>query len=71
MTTISLSDLEKVIRSKGTLAVNIIFDGEFKVHVRDSNEVGFTCAQLRHASLASALSEHFAPQLQIDLLDGL
>lgn len=69
--TISLSELERLIRAKGILAVNIHFDGEFKVHVRKHEDVGFTCAQKQYSSLASALKEHFDPQPQIDILDGL
>lgn len=67
---ISLSELERLIRQKRTLALNIHFDGEFRVHVRNSEAVGFTCAQKSHPTLSDALGEHFknpAPDL-FDLL---
>lgn len=57
----TLGDLERIIRERGILAVNIQFTGSFRVHIRETVEVGFTCAQAHHGSLEAALVEHFRP----------
>lgn len=66
----TLDELERRMRLEGTLAVNIhLIDGLFRVHVRQSASVGFSCAQRGHATMASALREHFPAENDLsDLL---
>jgi len=69
--TISLSDVERAIRQQNVLGANIHFDGRvFRVHVRQSVNTGFLCAQQSHDTLAGALAEHFTADGDLsDLLD--
>lgn len=65
------SELTRIMREQNILGVNIHFrDGEFRVHVRKSERYAFTCAQMSHQNVGSALAEHFG-KVSADLSDLL
>lgn len=71
MTSISVSELTRIMREQKLVAVNIQFhaDGLFRAHVRRGQQFAFTCAMKGHEDVGSALAEHFAATDLSDLLD--